>query len=173
MTSNNEKLTELIKKNNDKQIILYGAASRGIRVFYNLIQKGVNKNPTEQTLRIMADNMDMPFDELIEGTEWEIPRNTAKKSEYAFSQTECVVHIDDSGKIKTRKQFPDLVINISEDAWFGQSIGPYQHFAQAIYRSVEEGVFVARSANKGISGFIDPNGRLLKSLKINESGNLE
>jgi len=78
-----------------------------------------------------------------------------------------------SGKIKTRKQFPDLVINISEDAWFGQSIGPYQHFAQAIYRSVEEGVFVARSANKGISGFIDPNGRLLKSLKINESGNIE
>jgi len=50
---------------------------------------------------------------------------------------------------------------------------PYQHFAQAIYRSVEEGVFVARSANKGISGFIDPNGRLLKSLKINESGNIE
>ena len=44
MVSNNEKLIELIKKNNDKQIILYGAASRGIRVFYNLIQKGVNKN---------------------------------------------------------------------------------------------------------------------------------
>jgi len=78
-----------------------------------------------------------------------------------------------SGKIKTRKQFPDLVINISEDAWFGQSIGPYQHFAHAIYRSIEEGVFVARSANKGISGFIDPNGRLLKSLKIHESGNIE
>ena len=44
MTSNNEKLTELIKKNNDKQIILYGAATGGIRVFYNLIQKGVDKN---------------------------------------------------------------------------------------------------------------------------------
>jgi hypothetical protein len=44
MLSNNEKLIELIKKNNDKQIILYGAASRGIRVFYNLIQKGVDKN---------------------------------------------------------------------------------------------------------------------------------
>ena len=44
MVSNNEKLIELIKKNNDKQIILYGAASRGIRVFYNLIQKGVDKN---------------------------------------------------------------------------------------------------------------------------------
>ena len=78
-----------------------------------------------------------------------------------------------SGKIKKRNQLPALVVNISEDAWFGQSIGPHQHFAKAVYRSVEEGVFIARSANKGISGFIDPNGRLLKSLNTNESGNIE
>jgi len=78
-----------------------------------------------------------------------------------------------SGKIKTKNQFPDLVINISEDAWFGQSIGPHQHFTKAIYRSVEEGIFVARSANKGISAFIDPNGRTIKSLNINESGSIE
>ena len=78
-----------------------------------------------------------------------------------------------SGKIKKKNQFPDLVINISEDAWFGQSIGPYQHFSKAVYRSIEEGVFVARSANKGISAFIDPNGRILKSLNTGESGNIE
>jgi len=78
-----------------------------------------------------------------------------------------------SGKIKTKNQFPDLVINISEDAWFGESIGPYQHYSKAIYRSVEEGVFIARSANKGFSGFIDPNGRSLKFLDSSESGNIE
>ena len=78
-----------------------------------------------------------------------------------------------SGKIKTKNQFPDLAINISEDAWFGQSIGPYQHFAKAIYRSIEEGIFIARSANKGISAFIDPNGRVIKSLNTGESGNTE
>ena len=78
-----------------------------------------------------------------------------------------------SGKIKKQNQFPDLVINISEDAWFGDSIGPYQHYTKAIYRSVEEGVFIARSANKGISGFIDPNGRTLKFLDMSESGNVE
>ena len=77
------------------------------------------------------------------------------------------------GKIKNKNHFPDLVVNISEDAWFGQSIGPYQHNTKAIYRSVEEGVFIARSANKGISGFIDPNGRLLKFLNTSESGNIE
>ena len=66
-----------------------------------------------------------------------------------------------------------MVINISEDAWFGRSIGPYQHFSKAIYRSVEEGIFIARSANKGISAFIDPNGRIIKSLNTGESGNIE
>ena len=77
------------------------------------------------------------------------------------------------GKIKNNKQYPDLVINISEDAWFGKSIGPYQHFSKAVYRSIEEGVFLARSANKGISAFIDPNGKIIKSLNTGESGNIE
>ena len=67
---------------------------------------------------------------------------------------------------------PDLVINISEDAWFGKSIGPQQHFTKAIYRSIEEGVFIARSANRGISAFINPNGKVIKSLKAGESGNI-
>ena len=77
------------------------------------------------------------------------------------------------GKIKKANQLPDLVVNISEDAWFGQSIGPQQHFTKAIYRSIEEGVFIARSANKGISAFINPNGKVLKSLNTGESGNIE
>ena len=78
-----------------------------------------------------------------------------------------------TGELKEKKQFPDLVINISEDAWFGKSIGPYQHYTKAIYRSVEEGVFIARSANKGISGFINPNGKTIKFLSMSESGNIE
>tara|TARA_B100000029_G_scaffold241006_1_gene238192 strand:- start:181 stop:1761 length:1581 start_codon:yes stop_codon:yes gene_type:complete len=78
-----------------------------------------------------------------------------------------------SGKIKIKDQLPDLIINISEDAWFGKSIGPYQHFSKAVFRSIEEGVFIARSANKGISAFIDPNGRILKSLNTRESGSIE
>ena len=76
-------------------------------------------------------------------------------------------------KIKKKNQYPDLVVNISEDAWFGKSIGPYQHFTKAIYRSIEEGVFIARSANKGISAFINPNGKILKSLNTGESGSIE
>tara|TARA_B100000686_G_scaffold220467_1_gene227578 strand:+ start:3949 stop:5529 length:1581 start_codon:yes stop_codon:yes gene_type:complete len=78
-----------------------------------------------------------------------------------------------SGQIKNKNQLPDLLVNISEDGWFGKSIGPYQHFTKAIYRSVEEGIFGARSANKGISAFINPNGKVIKSLKARESGNIE
>jgi len=78
-----------------------------------------------------------------------------------------------SGKIKSKNQFPDLAINISEDAWFGKSIGPYQHFTKAVYRSIEEGIFVGRSANAGISAFINPNGKILKSLNMGEAGTIE
>jgi len=78
-----------------------------------------------------------------------------------------------SGQVKKKNQFPDLIINISEDAWFGDSIGPHQHFTKVIYRAVEEGAFIARSANKGISAFINPNGIIIKSLNTRESGNIE
>ncbi len=78
-----------------------------------------------------------------------------------------------SGEIKQKNQFPDLVVNISEDAWFGHSIGPHQHFTKALYRSIEEGIFIARSANQGISAFINPSGKVIKSLNTGESGSIE
>ncbi len=77
-----------------------------------------------------------------------------------------------SGNIKTKDHIPDVLVNISEDAWFGQSVGPYQHFSKAVYRAIEEGIFIARSANKGISAFINPNGKVLKSLETGETGNI-
>ncbi len=67
----------------------------------------------------------------------------------------------------------NFIINISEDAWFGESIGPYQHFAKAIFRSIESGVYTIRSANQGISAFISPQGKVLKNLQPNEIGNIE
>ena len=67
----------------------------------------------------------------------------------------------------------NFIVNISEDAWFGESIGPYQHFAKAILRSIESRKFVIRSANKGKSVFVDPNGKVIKSLEPIEAGNIE
>ena len=66
-----------------------------------------------------------------------------------------------------------LLINISEDGWFGNSIGPYQHFSKSIFRAIESDSFVLRSANKGISAIINNKGQIIKSLKNNETGNIE
>ena len=67
----------------------------------------------------------------------------------------------------------DFIVNISEDAWFGKSIGPQQHFAKALFRSIESQTYTIRSANKGISAFISPKGKILKSLNPTEIGNIE
>ncbi len=53
-----------------------------------------------------------------------------------------------------------FLVNITNDAWYKRSSAPYQHFAASVFRAVENHVYLVRSANTGISGFIDPFGRL-------------
>ncbi len=67
----------------------------------------------------------------------------------------------------------NIVVNISEDAWFGKTIGPDQHFAKSIFRAVESGSFLLRSANKGISAIINNKGVIIKQLNQNEVGSIE
>ena len=67
----------------------------------------------------------------------------------------------------------NLIVNISEDAWFGETIGPSQHLAKAIFRSIENNVYLLRSANKGFSVFINNKGIIKKILKPDETGVIE
>jgi len=55
----------------------------------------------------------------------------------------------------------DILINITNDAWYKKTTAPYQHLAASVFRAVENRVYLVRSANTGISGFISPQGKII------------
>ncbi len=62
----------------------------------------------------------------------------------------------------------ELLTTITNDAWYGHSSAPYQHFVQASMRAIEQGRYLARAANTGISGIVDPYGRVVQQSNIFE-----
>ncbi len=66
-----------------------------------------------------------------------------------------------------------LIVNVTNDAWFGDTPGPYQHFRQAQIRAVENGLPVLRAANNGISSVIDGRGRVIDALALNVRDSLD
>src|SRR5262249_42315267 len=78
-----------------------------------------------------------------------------------------------SGKVIDESDPPDLLLQITNDAWFGDTSAPYQHFAQARLRAIEEGLPLVRAANTGISGVVDPLGRVLTYLPLGKAGFLD
>ena len=77
-----------------------------------------------------------------------------------------------SGKLSKDNNF-DYIINISEDGWFGNSIGPKQHFSHSIFRSIESGKYIVRSANNGISAIINPMGIVEQKIEFGTTGYVE
>ena len=68
---------------------------------------------------------------------------------------------------------PGLILNVTNDGWFGDTPGPYQHFAQARLRAVERGLPLVRAANTGISGVADPYGRIAGTIPSGRAGVLD
>ncbi|MDX2083510.1 MAG: apolipoprotein N-acyltransferase [Rickettsiales bacterium] len=92
---------------------------------------------------------------------------TIHTRQFSFSPLLCyeVIFPD---KIIDKNDRPDLLINLTNDAWFGNSSGPYQHLDAAKMRAVEYGISLARVANTGITAFFDPFGRLQNKINLNQ-----
>jgi apolipoprotein N-acyltransferase len=87
----------------------------------------------------------------------------------AFSPLICYEAIF-PGEVARADDRPQFLVNVTNDGWYGNTAGPYQHFASARTRAIEEGLPLARSANTGISGVIDSYGRIVASLGLGKAG---
>lgn len=68
---------------------------------------------------------------------------------------------------------PGWLVQITNDGWFGEFSGPFQHLAQARARAIEQGLPLARAANTGVSAMIDPKGRVVAQLTLGQAGHLD
>ncbi len=110
---------------------------------------------------------------LVEGAGEYVPGKTYTKADSRagkFGTLICYEVIFPGLVRKFYKDGGDFIVNITNDAWFGDTAGPYQHFSMAVFRAVENRKPLVRAANTGISGFIDSNGRILDSLPLFKQG---
>jgi apolipoprotein N-acyltransferase len=74
------------------------------------------------------------------------------------------------GKVADLHNRPQFLVNVTNDGWYGRTSGPYQHFAIATVRAIEEGMPLARAANTGISAIVDSYGRVTAQLDLGKQG---
>jgi apolipoprotein N-acyltransferase len=100
------------------------------------------------------------------------PRRIAVDGLPAFLPLICYEAIFPNGLAPPEGR-PEWLVQLTNDAWFGQLAGPFQHLAQARIRAIEQGLPLARSANTGISAMVDPYGRILAQLELGEVGSID
>ena len=77
-----------------------------------------------------------------------------------------------SGNLSKNNHY-DFIVNVSEDGWFGKSIGPKQHFVHSIFRAIENGKYVIRSSNNGIAAVVNPLGEVEQKINFRDDGYID
>ena len=178
----NKYLNEILKNN---EIVIVGALRKEknknkINIFNSMFifQKEKNYNSFHDKVKLVPFGEFIPFNKIFS-----FIKITAGYQDFSSGREMKVIQINEKIRIlplicyevifpdlyKKEKKF-DIAINITNDAWYRESIGPYQHFAHSRIRAVKEGVPLIRVANTGISAIIDAKGKVSSKLNLNETG---
>jgi apolipoprotein N-acyltransferase len=111
----------------------------------------------------------MPMSYVNKGNNSQMPFKLEKRGETAISPLICF-DIAFSETVRKSNISSKFIVNISNDTWFGDSIGPYQHLDIARVRAIENNKWLIRSANDGISAIIDNKGTIVDKLSKGERG---
>ena len=125
--------------------------------------------PLEDSLRGVIDFFDLPMSNFSKGDASQLPLSSSMGSLAPFICYE-IVYPDFVAK---GSRSSNLLITISNDAWFGSSHGPHQHFQMARYRALELQKQLIRGANNGITAIIDEQGSVVSELRQFERATLE
>jgi apolipoprotein N-acyltransferase len=101
------------------------------------------------------------------------PRTLSLPGTPPFSPLICYEAIFPSGAVDRVAPRPAWILNLTNDAWYGLTAGPYQHFTATIMRGIEQGLPVVRAANNGISGVTDPYGRVIAATRLGDRATLD
>ncbi|MDH3972892.1 MAG: apolipoprotein N-acyltransferase [Deltaproteobacteria bacterium] len=94
--------------------------------------------------------------------------NNSDKVKLSFGPLICYEAIFPDLVRRFVKEGANVLVNITNDGWYGKTSAPYQHLSAITFRSVENGVYMLRSANTGVTAIVDPLGRIVKETKIYE-----
>ena len=113
----------------------------------------------------------VPIGDIAPGKEYTIFKIPGLKSQIPnkFAVLICFEDLFPELSREFVKKGADFLVNITNDAWYKKTSAPYQHFQACVFRAVENRVYLARAANTGVSGFIDPFGRIFFQVS-DESG---
>ena len=168
------------------KIILGMNSSENLKVFNSLVVLDNNANILAQYNKnhLVPFGEFLPFESLL--SKLGVKKITGGYQSFSSGKTRKVLNINGinflplicyeiifSGRLNKGTNDYDFIINISEDGWFGNSIGLHQHFSHSIFRAIEEGKNLIRSTNNGTSAYIDPTGQIINKLESTQKGVIE